>query len=385
MIIAEYMSSSFYGGPERQTVRLYRHLPDDRVTFLLLDEGGRQRPLADKAVASGFDSVVLKENTPRYPSMVRELAGHLERLGADVLCTHGYKTDLVGLAAARRVGVPIVAVVHGWTAASWKVRVYEAAGRLGLRRMDRVICVSEGQAAKVRRAGVAGPKIVVIHNAVDVNATPQAEPAARAELLSLFGGAPPLRVVGAAGRLSPEKGFGVLVEAAAQVVRADPTIGFVHFGDGPLLESIRSRVEALGLAHRFILGGFRDDLQRLVPCWDLAVLPSFTEGLPNVALEATAACVPIVATAVGGTPEVVLDGENGRLVPPGDPDALGLAIRDVLGLADGGRALGLRGREIMRERFTYQAKADRFRAVFEEAAAAKRRPGSARPPEDAPR
>jgi glycosyltransferase involved in cell wall biosynthesis len=162
------------------------------------------------------------------------------------------------------------------------------------------------------------------------------------------------------------------------VIASDPTIGFVHVGDGPLREAIARQVEGLGLTGRFILGGFRDDIQRLTSCWDLAVLPSFTEGMPTAALEASAAGVPVVATAVGGTPEAVLDGENGILIPPGNPDAMARAILDVLGRADAGRALGLRGREIVLERFTHESRAARFRAVFEEVAAARRPRGAAR-------
>ncbi len=130
----------------------------------------------------------------------------------------------------------------------------------------------------------------------------------------------------------------MLVEAAAIVARSDPGAGFIHFGDGPLRETIRRRIEELGLERRFILAGLRDDLDRFLPHWDLSVLPSYTEGLPTVVLESYAAGVPVVATAVGGTPEAVADGVDGYLVPPGDPVALAGRIRDVLG-ADEERSL----------------------------------------------
>src|SRR5437660_11632373 len=96
---------------------------------------------------------------------------------------------------------------------------------------------------------------------------------------------------------------------------------------------------------RFILAGHRSDLDGFLPFLDVLVLPSYTEGLPNVVLEASAAGVPVVATAVGGTPEVVEDGVTGYLVPPGDPEALAGRVRDVLAMPDGGRTLGQRGRQ----------------------------------------
>src|SRR5262249_35518178 len=134
------------------------------------------------------------------------------------------------------------------------------------------------------------------------------------------------RVIGAAGRLSPEKGFGVLVDAARLVLDRDDTAGFVLFGDGPLWDHLGAQIAAPSIKDRFVLAGFRRDVGRFLPHLDIVVLPSFTEGLPNVALEACAAGKPVVATAVGGTPEVITDGQNGFLVPPGDPPRLARAI-----------------------------------------------------------
>ncbi len=377
MVVAHLISSGFFGGPERQILGLCRSLTAPyRNVSLLFDERGRQRAMIEQLRLHDLEAIELWRNTPNYPAMVRELAGELRRIGADVLITNGYKTDLVGLAAARRVGIPVVAVVHGWTAATLKVRLYEAAGRLCLRGMDRVVCVSEGQAVKVRRAGVPHRLIVVIHNAIDAGpfATPVPEYGER--LRALFP-SPPDRIVGAAGRLSPEKGFRVLVEAAAIVRRSDPRVGFVHFGDGPLREDIVRQIAALGLEGRFILAGFREDLDRFTPHWDLAVLPSYTEGLPCIALEAFAAGVPVVATAVGGIPEVVEDGMSGFLVPPGDPAALARRIGDALSSEAQRDSMGRHGRERVRGEFTFEQKGARFRKLLEELTD---RPSSVSPP-----
>jgi glycosyltransferase involved in cell wall biosynthesis len=272
---------------------------------------------------------------------------------------------LAGLPAARRANVPVIAMSHGWTAETWKVRVYEAVDRACLRRMDRVVCVSEGQAEKVRRAGVRGERVAVIRNAVQAERFDDPDPADRRVLEGMFP-AVPERIVGAAGRLSPEKGFGVLVEAAALVARLDPGAGFIHFGDGPLRGPIERRIGELGLQGRFVLAGQRGDLDRFVPHWDLCVLPSFTEGLPTVVLESYAAGVPVVATAVGGTPEAVADGVDGYLVRPGDPTALAGRILDVLRSGDRRRAMGLLGRRRIRAEFGFGPQAIRFQQVCEE-------------------
>src|SRR5262249_57739990 len=120
----------------------------------------------------------------------------------------------------------------------------------------------------------------------------------------------------------PEGGSHVLSEGARQAAPADPQARFVVFGDGVWRDELRRRADAAGLAGVFVFAGFRTDLDRLMPSADLFVLPSFTEGLPNVVLEASAAGVPVVATAVGGTPEVLADGKTGYLVPARNADAL---------------------------------------------------------------
>jgi len=336
-----------------------------RSAFALFADHGTSQSFRRQLLDHGLEPITLAHDTPHLGAMVREVTGRLREWEVDVLCCHGYKADIVGLLAARRAGVPVIAMSHGWTAESWKVRVYEALDRACLRRTDRVVCVSEGQAEKVRRAGVRADRVVVIRNAIRAERFDRADPADRGVLEAMFPGAPE-RIVGSAGRLSSEKGFGVLVEAAAVVARSDPGAGFIHFGDGPLRETIRRRIGELNLERRFILAGFRDDLDRFLPHWDLSVLPSFTEGLPTVVLESYAAGVPVVATAVGGTPEAVSDGVDGYLVPPGDSNALARGILDVLESVDRRRHMGMLGRQRIRAEFTFEAQALRFQGVCEE-------------------
>lgn len=366
MVVLHLTTSPFFGGPERLMLGLAQSLPQScRSAFALFADKWKSQAFHQVLQDHGQETVTLCHDTPHLPAMVRELTSRLRGLDADVLCCHGYKADVVGLLAARRACVAAIAMSHGWTAETRKVRVYEALDRACLRRMDHVVCVSEGQAEKVRRAGVRPDRVTVIRNAVRAERFDHADPADRGVLEAMFAGAPE-RIVGSAGRLSSEKGFGVLIEAAAIVARTDPGAGFIHFGDGPLRETIRRRIDELGLERRFILAGFRDDLDRFLPHWDLSVLPSFTEGLPTVVLESYAAGVPVVATAVGGTPEAVADGVDGYLVPPGDSSALARRILDVLESVDRRRHMGMLGRQRICAEFTFEAQALRFQGVCEE-------------------
>src|SRR5262245_17464686 len=208
-VIVHLTASTFFGGPERQMLGLAHSLPTHRTVFVSFSEGGRCRAFLDEVRRHGFEGRELGHDTPRVFAAVRELARLLRQSGAGVLLCHGYKAILLGRFAARRCGIPAVAVSRGWTSETFKVRVYEALERFSLRYLDRVVCVSNGQAARVRRAGVPEPRLRVIPNAVQTDRFRQADPHARRKLLELFAH-PPARIVGAAGRLSPEKGFHVL-------------------------------------------------------------------------------------------------------------------------------------------------------------------------------
>ena len=382
MKIVHLTASRFFGGPERQMLELAKSLPSEtHSTFVSLAETGLCRAFLDEVRSACFEGVTLRRDTPHLLAALNELIAVLRRLGADVLCCHGYKANLLGLLAARRLGISVISISRGWTAECRSVRLYEALDRRVLRWMDKVVCVSEGQAQKVRRAGVRDDNISVIHNAIRPERFANPDPAYREQLRRMFPcseSAGPDLIVGAAGRLSPEKGFDVLIDAAAEVLKSplsrfgrgagnegDPSVGFVLFGDGPLRDSLAQQIAALGLEGRFILAGFRSDLDQLLPHFDLMVLPSFSEGLPNVALEALAAGVPVMATAVGGTPEVIEDGRTGYLVPPGDAAVLAARIIDVLSDDSRRHAMSLRGRQQVNERFSFSFQALEYLRLFD--------------------
>ena len=287
----------------------------------------------------------------------------LRRLQANVVCCHGYKADLLGLIACRRLKIPVVAVCHGWTGENLKVKSYESVNRIVLRKMDAIVCVSEAQAARTRRAGAPADRIVVIHDAVRPERFLNLDPSYR-EIAREFLPERSTRLVLAAGRLSSEKGFSDLVEAAAIIARADPSVGFVLFGDGRLRPALSRQIAGSGLQDSFHLAGFRADLDKFLPHFDLTVLPSYTEGLPNIVLESFAAGVPVVATAVGGTPEIIESGINGYLVEPRRPDRLASGIAHALSSEEQLKRMGRAGRRKVLSKFTFDAQARAYEALF---------------------
>lgn len=366
MRVAHLTASPFFGGPERQMLGLALSLPADvQSVFLSFPERGLCQPFLNELQRQGFTAEALANNTPHFLAALRELREKLQAHRIDLLCCHGYKADLLGWRAARRLGVPVVSVSRGWTGATWKVRIYEAIDRFCLRCMDRIVCVSEGQAQKVRRTGVSEANVRVIRNAIFTDRFGEPDEPGRAFLQAFFP-SPRRLLVGAAGRLSPEKGYCHLVDAAAEVVRTHADVGFLLFGDGPLQESLARQITRLNLTNHFILAGFRGDLDRWLPNFDLFVLPSYTEGLPNVVLEAFASRVPVVATAVGGTPEVIEDGRNGYLVPAGQAAPLADRIAQLLDDAALRETMGMSGYYRVRDHFTFDAQARLYLQLFHE-------------------
>ena len=366
MRVVHLMASPFYGGPERQMLGLARHLPSDvESIFLSFAERGLAQAFLDEARRHGYEGKSLDYNTPRYFACVREVAGELRRLQADLLCCSGYKPDLVGWRAARRAGIRVVSISHGWTSATWKVRCYERLDKIVLPWLDAVVCVSKAQADKVRGAGVPQVKIAVIQNAVGAEAFVEPNADHRQEMAGWFA-QPPRWLIGAAGRFSPEKGFAVFIEAAALVAAQRPEAGFVLFGDGPLRADLERLTAQRGLQGKFVLGGFRNDLSPFLPNLDVAVMSSHTEGLPVILLEAGAAGVPTVATAVGGIPEVLEDGRNGYLVPSGDAPALAQRIVSLLDNESVRLALGRAARDRIRNEFCFTAMSQKYHKLFKE-------------------
>jgi len=369
MIVAHLTASTFFGGPERQMLGLAEHLPAAWPSvFVSFREGDRCRTFLEEGRARSHRAFALANDTPHLFAATRELTELLSRESVQALCCHGYKANLVGRVAARRLGIPAVAVSRGWTGENFKVYCYESIDRFHLPWMDHVVCVSEAQAEKVLRVGVAQKQVSVIRNAIDPRRFSKPAPDARQKLLAHFPH-PPKLIVGAIGRLSPEKGFGVLVEAARDFLLNNSDIGVIHFGDGALQGELQHAINNYGLSRRFVLAGMNERLDPLLHALDLLVLPSFSEGLPNVVLEACASGVAVVATAVGGTPEIVSDGKNGYLVPPGNPAQLARRIQDILAHPERRADMGTVGRTIVSDRFSFTAQARQYERLLTRLAA----------------
>jgi len=173
-------------------------------------------------------------------------------------------------------------------------------------------------------------------------------------------------VVGVVARLHPQKGHEYLIKAARVLADKFKDLKIVLVGDGELRAELEQAVVEAGLSETFIFLGFRSDVRDLLSMFDIFVLPSLYEGLPNVILEAMATNLPVVATSVDGTVELVDDGETGYLVPPRDPGALVAKIGNLLESADLRRQFGRAGRKKVEEQYSLELQVENFQNLYEQ-------------------
>ncbi|HEX5038602.1 MAG TPA: glycosyltransferase family 4 protein, partial [Candidatus Limnocylindria bacterium] len=292
---------------------------------------------------------------------VRDLARWLRREEIDLVHSHMYRAEVVGTRAAVAAAVPvIVATVH-----SSRVRSPSDVAALAelTPSVDRLIVPSESIRRKVVAEGRDAARFAIVPNGVDLSrfATPTV-----CAFRSEFGvpsGAPLLGVV---ARLEPEKGHRYLIGAMPSILRAAPEARLAVVGEGSEASALADLAASLGVGDRVLFTGRRDDVSALTGDLTVAVLPSLREAQGISILEAMARRVPVVASAVGGIPEVITSGTDGLLVPPGDAAALADAITALLTDDELRERIGAAGYRTVVERYSIDAQVRRTELVYDE-------------------
>jgi len=309
---------------------------------------------------------------------VRELTAYLVRNEIDLLHAHMYRAEVVGARAAMAAGTAVVmATVH-----SSRVRPVEDIATLAALTpvMDRLIVPSASIVAKVRAEGRGGASFSVIPNGVDLDRfdLPVAACALRREI-GIPDGAPLLGIV---ARLELEKGHRYLIDAMPAILRGTPETWLVIVGEGSLDAELRAQAAALPAParDRVVFTGRREDVAAITGDVDIAVLPSLREAQGISILEAMARRKPVVASAVGGIPEVLTNGLDGLLVPPADPAALAQACVRLACSPELRTRMGEAGRATVEARFSLDAMVRQIEDVYDEELVR----AGALPPERAP-
>ena len=359
MRICHVMSADLWAGAEVQVATLASYLarcPDVSLSTILFNDG----PLAGEIRRMGIEVTVLDERRQGAIEIVNALAACFRARQIDVVHTHRYKDNILATVAARLAGGPrIIRTVHGLTEPlrGWprlKCVALEMVDRFVLRHCAAaVIAVSRHTAGALTMKGLHQPFVRHIHNGIDmvnIRATRSSNDVRRE-----LGVGTDTPLVATVGRLTAVKAQDDFLRAARLIGTQDGRFRFVVVGEGPEEAALRRLATDLGIEDRVIFTGGRRDVYDLIAAMDVFVLPSLAEGMPMVLLEAMTLGTPVVATAVGGVPELIEHNVNGVLVRPRDPRSLADACITVASNRLWARSLAASARETVAEGFSQQA------------------------------
>ena len=326
-------NADIFGGPERLILNQCRRAsPDVHMTVASFVRHGTKSPLLETLKSAGIDTVAIPQRGSYDRTIVRWLRTWLQDHPQDVLVGHDYKANLIARQSGRGIRVRKVALVHGYTAENWKIRVFESLDRKSLKRFDAVIAVSEALAMRLERDGMRPGQLHCVENAIDVDEVAGQARADRLGVRTSLGVEENDVVVLSLGRLSPEKGHAVLVDAIGLLHAREPflPVRLVLVGEGVERARLERSAREVGIDAMTTFAGWRKDAAACLGAADIFALPSHREGLPLAVLEAMAARRAIVASRVGGIPAALDHGAAGVMVPPGDARALASSIERLV-------------------------------------------------------
>jgi glycosyltransferase involved in cell wall biosynthesis len=338
------------GGLERAIATIAEGLDRQRfeASVWCIARGGA---VAAELKEKGIEVKILGISTYHKPFHLLKLSRLLRKAKPDIVHTHGYFGSVIGRLAAKTAGIPIL--INHVHSTYWEYRKKHLLMEKFLSLVtQKIICCSKAVEDFVTGYERINPsKTLVIYNGVDEKRFSKIKNSSL--LKAKLGLDSDELVIGTVSSLFPHKGHKFLFEAAPLILAAFPSTRFLIVGDGVLRRELENRAEELNLSSRVIFAGTRKDVPDLLSLMDIFVLPSsIREGLGISIIEAMAAEKPVVATDIGGIPEVVKDGQTGLLVPPRNPAALARAIIELLNDPGKAKAMGKQGRARFEEKFT---------------------------------
>jgi len=357
------IAASEVTGPLRGLFQLIEHAKDVRfILGMFLLKGHQPTRAVAEAVRRGFHVELLTQAGRYDAGLLIRTAKIIRTHRPRVIQSHGYKSALVAWICGRLCRIPWLAFSHGYTSENRRISLYNRLDAWVLRHADAVVAMSGAMADQLAAGGVSLNRIHTIHNAIDP--AEHSVGGNGSQWRQRWGISPDEVVLGVIGRLSPEKGQQIFLEAFQGVVSRAPNRRAVLVGDGPEKERLVQLVRRLDLGNHVLFTGHDSHIEELYPALDLVVIPSLSEGLPNVLLEALLYEKPIVATEVGGIPEILKPAGAGWLVPPGDIRALEAAMLDALQNAERRMSSGSAGLEYVRRHCSPQRRAESVSGLY---------------------
>ncbi|UCE22866.1 MAG: glycosyltransferase family 4 protein [Candidatus Aminicenantes bacterium] len=289
----------------------------------------------------------------------------------DVVHTHTSKAGLLGRFAARLAGVPVVVhTPHGHVFFGYfglmKTKIFILLEKLANRMTDRIVALTHREKADyISYRTCPEEKLTVIPSGIELNKFREYTPSNKTKLKKEIGLPENSFVVGTAGRLVPVKGPEFLINASQTIIPKHPNTCFLFAGDGPLKEDLQKKANEAGGEKNIFFLGWRDDIEHILSIFDVFCLPSLNEGMGRVLVEAMAHGIPIVASDVGGIPDLVTHGKNGFLVPPKNPEELAKHIQILIEDEAKRKKMGEAGKK-MAQKFSHESMVKNIAALYEE-------------------
>jgi glycosyltransferase involved in cell wall biosynthesis len=353
--ILAFIEAATVTGPAKNLIefcRTVRGRGEVEIAIATFVRGTEPSAFADAVRAASIPLHVIAERSAFDRQVLGRICTLVAEQQPDIVQTHAVKSHFLVYLSGEWKRRRWVAFHHGYTTTDAKMRLYNQLDRVSLRAPDRLVTVSQAFARQLRSQGVAASKITVVHNAVDPGWAERVRTADRAGTRRQLGIEPDEAIIVTIGRMSREKAHIDLVRAFHQLRVSGRRARLILVGDGP--ERTHLEQEA---GDGIIFTGQVRDTTMYYAAADLMALPSLTEGSPNALLEAMAVDVPVVATEVGGIPEIVRDGESAVLVPPRDPLLLAAAMERVLADASLQASLKRHARTAIEGRHTPEGRA----------------------------
>jgi glycosyltransferase involved in cell wall biosynthesis len=356
------------------SIKLVEKLVEKGNELVVVAEEGILQDRMEALTGKVYYLPLTTKNPWTIRASARRIFEILEREGCDLLFCDGITPAIAGYLVSRRdykrlaaegkaeaekERVKVVSISHGL----WRNWYYLFCGRLFEHLCDCVITVCEFERQRLIRRGVRPGKVVTIHNGYPAKEIPSRGPEGGV-IRREFGIAPSVKIVGFVGRLSPEKGPLYLLRSFPEVLRSLTETKLLIVGDGILKEKLLKTAADLGCEKNVLFTGYRDDVEEILADVDVLINPSLWDLLPMIILQAMMMEVPVVASRVGGIPELVDEGVTGLLVPSRDEQALAGAIVALLGDRGKAREMGWAGRRRVLEEFNIDDKIREFEDLF---------------------
>jgi glycosyltransferase involved in cell wall biosynthesis len=324
---------------------------------------GQETELSKEVTRNGIDLLALKDIRGISIENLKSILRYIDMKKISIFHGHGYKADIYGvLLKILRKNVTVVTTHHGWIRNTRSQLAFGKLARIGSALFDHTIIVSNEMMRHLPRTTVKKKRYSVIHNAIV--ATDYEATGTREKQRALLGVEPNEIMLLSVGRLSKEKGCNNLLKAFEIAQKHYNNVKLVYVGDGPLVDELKGQIIRSNLKENALLCGHHQNVQPYYEAADIFICPSDTEGLSNAILEAMAFSIPVIATDVGGNPEIIVHQVNGLLVPPQNIVALKEAICLLLSNSSMRRKLGQSGYETIVGEFSFEQRTSKIESLY---------------------